>query len=113
YGYIYATWEEDDQFKIDYVCYGPTYRSMDGEYRGRFTPLSKFEYSVKKNIKQFEIAEKYILERISNEDLDIHVDLHVHAEFPNKREFMRVINESRLPIKLLTAAWICDAKSIP
>jgi hypothetical protein len=114
YGYIYAMWLPDtkDQFEINYVCHGPTYKSMDGEYRSRFSSLQYFNDSIESNKKQFEIAENYILERISGEDIDIHIDLYVHDDFKNKREFMRAINESRLPIKLLTAAWICDAKAM-
>lgn len=112
YGYIYAIWlpDTDDKFEINYLCYGPTYRSMDGEWRPRFVPVQYFEDSIASNQKQFEIAEKYILERLTMEDLDIHIDLYVHDEFKAKRSFMRAINESRLPIKMLTAAWICDAK---
>lgn len=111
YGYIYAIWLPDtkDKFEINYVCFGPTYRSMDGEYRNRIMPVEYFNQSVTENIKQFEIAEQYMLDRISNEDLDLHIDPYVHDEFKNKKGFINAINESRLPIKMLTAAWICDA----
>jgi hypothetical protein len=83
YSYIYT--DNNDEFK--YFCYGPTFRSQDGEYRGRFLPFAQLEKIEKKFEKQLEQIEELIVEKMRNRELEFHADFCFSRNYPNDIRF--------------------------
>lgn len=105
YSYIYT--DDNDEFK--YFCYGPTFRSQDGEYRGRFLPFAQLEKIEKKFEKQLEQIEELIVEKMRNRELEFHADFCFSRNYPNDiRKFQDKIDNMRLVIRMFSLCWFCD-----
>ncbi len=104
YGYIYF----DEARNIKYCCYGPTYKSADGEYRGRFVIYSDLAEKLRKYTETIEIAEQFIIGKFET-DWELHLDVFIpNGDKRTRALITKIVNESRLPIKLLTLAIVCD-----
>ena len=115
YGYVHSRWCHNPKLKtkgkIDhlFVTTGPTYRSMDGEYRSRMIPWHQFNRLFEKYSAEFEKIEGAILDKLSTGRLEFQTDFYYPANFSyNERNFEDSINTMRLPIKLYILCWAFD-----
>lgn len=109
YAYIYTNNKDEPK----YFCYGPTFRSQDGEYRGRFLPFAQLEKIEKRFEKQLEQVEELIVEKMRNRELEFHADFCFTHDYPNDiRSFQDKIDNRRLVIRLYSLCWLCDFRRI-
>ena len=100
----------------NYYVAGPTFRSQDGEYRGRFLPMSHFEKICTKYNKQIEIAETLVLEKIAQNKLVLSVDMFNADKTPGRSLQLETpfrqpnIEDKieRLPVKFFALCWLID-----
>lgn len=105
YAYIYS--DNKDNFK--YFCFGPTFRSQDGEYRGRFLPFSQLEKIEKEFEKPLEQVEEFVVEKMQKDEFEFHADFCFAKDYPRDiRKFQDKINNTRLVIRLFMLCWFCD-----
>ncbi|QYB17516.1 hypothetical protein PV-S19_0152 [Pacmanvirus S19] len=118
YGYLHSEWchlgdsrdkRQKGKIRHLFVATGPTYRSMDGEYRSRMIPYDQFVKVFVKYEKEFSMIESTILDKIDSKRLEFQTDFYYPNEFNySERNFEDNINSLRLPIKLYILCWAFD-----
>lgn len=108
FGYIHADCEGDNiNYKL--ACAGPTYHSMDGEYRSRIISLEHLEESFTKYAGDFPEIEDRIVARLASGDIEFTTDIYQAISCSHtERKIRRDMLNMRMSIKLLFMCWICD-----
>jgi hypothetical protein len=117
YGWLYCRCAPDTdldshgnpQLQPIYVCAGPTFRSQDGEYRGKVLPwayyLQLFEY----HAAEFAAVEAAIVHRLSLGQLNYQVDFcYPDACRADRRQVEEFVNVQRVAIRLHILCWVSD-----
>lgn len=112
YGYLHGRCikgKKDNTFEPEFICTGPTYRSQDGEYRGRVIPYSQFLELFNTYSEVFQPIEEMILNRMESKRLTFQTDFYypMNCSHPTKK-LEEFINNNRLPIKLYILCWFVD-----
>jgi len=110
YGYLLgSTFDDTKTTKITYISTGSTYRSQDGEYRGRVIPYQQFYTLVTRFRDAFDPIEAMVVNNIERGDLQLSVDIYYPDDFKeNKKDFENRLNESRCAINLFMICWFHD-----
>ncbi len=95
-----------------YICTGPTFRSQDGEYRGRVLPWRQYEDLFKKYAKVFAAVEGTIVDKLQSGRMSFQTDFYYPIRCSPSKTFENSINDMRLPIKLYILCWIRDFYTI-
>jgi|SRR3989344_889875 len=113
---IYAfLFSEVNENKIDhkFVSTGPTFTSMDGEYRHKTIPMEKIYEIFEYYEKQLNIVEDLILEKLNNNEIEFRVEFFYPEEIDlDRRDFEESINTLRLSIKFYILCWTYDFHQI-
>jgi hypothetical protein len=93
----------------EFVCTGPTYRSQDGEYRGRMISWRQLGELFTKYAGPFSEIERAILAKLTAGRLSFQSDFY----FPlgcnyGQEKLEEFINNNRLPLKLYILCWAYD-----
>jgi len=96
-----------------YVCTGPTFKSQDGEWRGRMIIWDQFNAIFEKYSAVFEPIEQMVIERMNASELSFQTDFY----FPEGGSQHRLLLEDsvnclRLPIKYFILCWVYDFYNI-
>ena len=95
YAFIYWRDELDNP---EYVCIGPTYTSMDGEYRSLFISYDKFVELI--DCSKIEQYEEFVINML---ELESELELNVHI-YPFSEPIQDYIEKTRLPIMTFALA---------
>lgn len=100
---------------LSFFACGGNFSSQDGEYRSQFNTLEIFEKLIYAKFGElFSIAEDIVLERLESQEIQIHITAYPRS--PATRadvvELNKLINETRLAIKLLALCVLVDLPDI-
>jgi hypothetical protein len=108
YAYIHGEWLRNDII-FQFMCLGPTFRSQDGEYRGRVIYSLQYKQIFDTLGELLEPIERAILTKIVAGELKFHHETfyatkckYSHKEYENK------IQSYRFAVKLYMLCWIYD-----
>lgn len=91
-----------------FIVNSPTYRSQDGEYRGRLIDWdeSRRIYEEKSDI--FSEIENMVIGEMERGKLSFQADFFYPFGYKNGGAFEALINESRTAIRMFVMCWFCD-----
>jgi hypothetical protein len=95
-----------------FICTGPTYRSQDGEYRGRLISYDQIAPLFERYADVFSKVEDLVLKKLESGRMEFHVDFYYPECEYKKDQLEDQINTLRLPIKLYIMCWIVDFYNI-
>jgi hypothetical protein len=101
-----------DEFEHRHVCYGPTYASMDGEFRGRliqWNQMLKF-FSVYEEL--CGEIERVAIARMEAREMSFQVDICYPDGFTARDEFEESIDLTRICIRMFVLCWLVDMYEI-
>lgn len=101
-----------DEFEHRHLCYGPTYASMDGEFRGRliqWNQMLKF-FTVYEEL--CDEIEKVAVVRMEAREMSFQVDICYPDGFTGRDEFEESVNLSRVCIRMFVLCWLVDMYEI-
>lgn len=109
YGYSYSEFTTSDTGEISadiqYCQAGPTYISMDGEYRRNIIPIRRFNATLAQFAPIFESAEAYILEMIERGEIRLQRKHHYPPDFKSKDAYENMLANRRFDVQLLKFGW--------
>lgn len=92
-----------------FVCTGPTFRSQDGEYRGRLIKFSQFMQFFEKYADVLNLVEEMVVQKIQTGELQFFVDFYFPDGCKIDRKIMdEFVNNLRMPIKMFMLCWLRD-----
>lgn len=110
YGFIYSYVDlKNKKVSHEYVCYGPTYKSADGEYRRKFIPYNQVEIFKEKFGNYF----KELQQIIEKENISLQSD----SFFPTdetaayEKIFNKELSKSTIVMDLLICTYITEFKA--
>lgn len=117
YAFLYASNEinkksRKNNIKNIFVCTGPTFRSQDGEYRGRVIQWEQFTALFEKYADIFSLVEQSVLSKLESGELTFQTDFFYPMNVSNTKQFEESINTLRLPIKFYILCWMHDFYNI-
>ncbi len=111
-GYLYSVITKDS-YKHEYLCFGPTYSSQDGEYRGRLQPWWFIKEVLDKYQEEFTVVDKLVVDKMNAKLLTFQVDFYYPPGVEQySREYEESINSLRIPIRAFSLCWMSDFYAI-
>lgn len=93
----------------EFICTGPTFRSQDGEYRGRLIKFSQFTQFFEKFTSVLDIVEEMVVRKIQTGELQFFIDFYFPDGCKLDRKIMdEFVNNLRMPIKMFMICWLRD-----
>lgn len=110
YGFMYVENMPLQQPVNKYICIGGTFTSQDGEYRKRFALFDRIELFKTHFPQQYAMIENAFVNIMQQGDLSLDFDVYYRVDdtTTNHEDFAQQINESRIAVSLLVAAWASD-----
>ena len=108
YGYVLSEWI-NDKIQHNYVIFGSTFVSQDGEYRATLYPYTLLSKLFDMYPKIFDLVEKYTADLVESETIKLYCDVSEPTNVNVKESMVNEsINRSRLAIKLFMLCFITD-----
>jgi len=100
---------DNDKVTPNILSTGPTFKSQDGEYRGRLVLWRQFLQATEYYPEAFDIVENMVLSQVESSRQTFQVEYY----FPDsckmdRNKYDEFVNNSRLPIKFFIFAWLYD-----
>jgi hypothetical protein len=108
YAFLYVS-----EGAFEYVSMGNTYKSADGEYRGRFIPVEQFNAAYNRFAEHIEPYEKYVLSSAKRGEFTLKSGVHLPLENGGARsqsgDILQKLDASRLAIRIYIIVYIISA----
>jgi hypothetical protein len=114
YAYFHCECSESS-IEYKYVCCGPTFKSQDGEYRGRVLIWEQFQDILKYYSNIIDQVETMVVSKISSGNMTYQTDFYYPVNVKcqiDRRKLEEFINVQRLPIKFYILCWLYDFHNI-
>ena len=106
YAYLYTYWD-GKKFNHEFYCFGPTFRSCDGEYRGNFLPFRQLKWNKEQFKESFGMVEHKLLgDMKSTVDLSYTIFPPKDAPIELTKKLNSIIDRQRLAITLYIPGFL-------